>query len=852
MIGDTITLVESCVVCYSAIREDEPMLVCTDCQNAGHKKHIEAWLSKKKICPVCSQVYSNGLFVLVESGGSKHTYNLKMKLRKGFNEVFQNFSFRYNFYDFQVSVLTNLLMNYRQVNSQVLVMPPGGGKTIIALQAASALQVNTLILVPNLAVMGSWFDRAEMFFEEGDKVHFLQDIMGKDYGALHPLTVITYSRLNTEMKNYLKNLPLKKGKFREEEENFIERLKDHDIGLMIIDEAHKLTSRWGEVVKELYDILDGKTERLKLLGLTATPPKQSTGEYEGLFQKTIRIELPPLVREGIIAPYQDLVYVITVPDATILDTELDDLREVPIRKYRKFDIDIRNFLLNKGRQEIRWLSTYKGIMDYSTIYLHAAMEVISAEYRTMGDRLRALMIYDRETNNRGGYNAAKDAFYACIQDSEIDKLNPILMTGSSLYVDDDFADELKGLHETWCEKNGVEIWFKVKKMDGYVEFRGTGRDHSTDTTSRFITSVFESGRTKLLIGTRHLLGEGWDSLRLNTIIDMTFNTNYATVNQIKGRAFRILPQEPRKVSNIWEFILDPAISERTYDQYLKFVKRHKDYYGIDMKGEIRSGVSRIDPNFSSGRNARRWIILQGGIGAENITARSFNRASSRPQARLKWKVGEKIGEHQNTIRINLHSQLPRYIKKKTTMKDKVLLMAASILFGLPEMGERQFLEMVTTSILHYINAICTYYDAPATWDFDPEEIARTYPELIYSIPITERFAKHEELIDVLTSDSPIAALEFRFCGVLTEMDLSARWISRRFNNRISRWFVKRFQSTETSSSSVVCLLPLPVNSIEIDDFVDKDLYPVLSDVVMRERPSMKKPIEAVIETRYKT
>ena len=164
MMTEMTSTYENCVICYSVIQQDEPVLICTDCQNAGHKKHIEVWLSKKKICPVCSQPYSNGLFILVKSSGGEHAYTLKMRLMKGFNEVFQKFSFRYNFYDFQVSVLSNLLLNFRQVKSQVLVIPPGGGKTIIGLQTASALQVNTLILVPNLAVMGSWFDRAEMFF----------------------------------------------------------------------------------------------------------------------------------------------------------------------------------------------------------------------------------------------------------------------------------------------------------------------------------------------------------------------------------------------------------------------------------------------------------------------------------------------------------------------------------------------------------------------------------------------------------------------------------------------------------------------------------------------------------------
>lgn len=57
-----------------------------------------------------------------------------------------------------------------------------------------------------------------------------------------------------------------------------------------------------------------------------------------------------------------------------------------------------------------------------------------------------------------------------------------------------------------------------------------------------------------MIGTRGILGEGWDCPALNTLIDLTGVSAYMSVNQVHGRAIRIDLTKPEKVANIYDIV----------------------------------------------------------------------------------------------------------------------------------------------------------------------------------------------------------------------------------------------------------------------------------------------------------
>ncbi|MBO5270569.1 MAG: helicase, partial [Clostridia bacterium] len=70
----------------------------------------------------------------------------------------------------------------------------------------------------------------------------------------------------------------------------------------------------------------------------------------------------------------------------------------------------------------------------------------------------------------------------------------------------------------------------------------------------FVGELFEAGEIQILIGTKSLLGEGWDSPCINSLILASFVGSFVLSNQMRGRAIRTDKNDPEKVANIWHLV----------------------------------------------------------------------------------------------------------------------------------------------------------------------------------------------------------------------------------------------------------------------------------------------------------
>ncbi|MUU78993.1 DEAD/DEAH box helicase family protein [Winogradskyella endarachnes] len=74
-----------------------------------------------------------------------------------------------------------------------------------------------------------------------------------------------------------------------------------------------------------------------------------------------------------------------------------------------------------------------------------------------------------------------------------------------------------------------------------------------------ITQLFETGYIRVLIGTKSLLGEGWDAPSINSLILASFIGSFVSSNQMRGRAIRKDADSPNKTGNIWHLAcVDPT------------------------------------------------------------------------------------------------------------------------------------------------------------------------------------------------------------------------------------------------------------------------------------------------------
>ncbi len=72
-----------------------------------------------------------------------------------------------------------------------------------------------------------------------------------------------------------------------------------------------------------------------------------------------------------------------------------------------------------------------------------------------------------------------------------------------------------------------------------------------------VTALFTAGEVTILVGTQALLGEGWDAPAINSLVLASNAGAFMLSNQMRGRAIRIDPQRPGKVSNIWHLATIP-------------------------------------------------------------------------------------------------------------------------------------------------------------------------------------------------------------------------------------------------------------------------------------------------------
>ena len=144
------------------------------------------------------------------------------------------------------------------------------------------------------------------------------------------------------------------------------------------------------------------------------------------------------------------------------------------------------------------------------------------------------------------------------------------------YLDNTFSYEILNDH------NYVEVIVNYSQRKQIIEL---------------VTKMFEKGLFKVLIATKSLLGEGWDSPCINTLIMASFVGSYVLSNQMRGRAIRFYNQNVNKKANVWHLAcLNPYDYHLSYDFY-NLEKRFSSFVGINIQNHtIENGLERLGIN----------------------------------------------------------------------------------------------------------------------------------------------------------------------------------------------------------------------------------------------------------------
>ena len=116
----------------------------------------------------------------------------------------------------------------------------------------------------------------------------------------------------------------------------------------------------------------------------------------------------------------------------------------------------------------------------------------------------------------------------------------------------------------------------------------------TGTLVRAFSELFEQGVLDTLVGTRGLLGEGWDAPRVNSVVLASYVGAFVTTNQMRGRALRSDPEDPDKVASVWHVAACAPGTESGLEDLAALEERFRTFVGLSHDGgSIESGLARL-------------------------------------------------------------------------------------------------------------------------------------------------------------------------------------------------------------------------------------------------------------------
>ena len=181
----------------------------------------------------------------------------------------------------------------------------------------------------------------------------------------------------------------------------------------------------------------------------------------------------------------------------------------------------------------------------------------------------------------------------------------------------------------------------------------------------YVSRLFEEGKIRVLVGTKSLLGEGWDAPCVNTLILASFVGSFMLSNQMRGRAIRTYAGEPGKTANIWHLVTVERpwlTAEKWSDRIdLKSIEEPDLLQSYDFRTVARRFDCFVGPDYESGtiRNGiGRISVLRPPFnekGIERIDAEMFAAASRRAELASVWHRAL----DGTSARINEASEIPQ-------------------------------------------------------------------------------------------------------------------------------------------------------------------------------------------------
>jgi superfamily II DNA or RNA helicase len=342
-------------------------------------------------------------------------------------------------------------------------------------------------------------------------------------------------------------------------------------------------------------------------------------------------------------------------------------------RYRAVAAALRELGFNLTRQGIRrGASDVDRLLTTSGAKSVALVEVVDCEYRARDQTVRALVLADSEEGAtasdsplvavlRPDAGTAPDAVRALANDGRTAPLRPLLVSGRGLRCAADDGDVLLAALEERAPRELVG-WTARGDGHGLVRLQARGIGWQPRVWVGLATELLAAGVTKALVGTRGLLGEGWDAPCVNVLVDLSVATTSVSVTQMRGRSLRLDPDDPDKIASNWDIVCVAPDLMRGDADYQRFVRKHLHLFAPSEDGVIEAGPSHVHPSLSP-------FAPPPASAFDEINRSMIERAREHRRARELWAIGEPyLGEERDTLvvkperpsEITEHAEPPTY------------------------------------------------------------------------------------------------------------------------------------------------------------------------------------------------
>ncbi|WP_037410156.1 DEAD/DEAH box helicase family protein [Candidatus Solirubrobacter pratensis] len=313
-------------------------------------------------------------------------------------------------------------------------------------------------------------------------------------------------------------------------------------------------------------------------------------------------------------------------------------------RYEAVAAALRELGFQLTRQGIRrGASEVDRLMTGSQAKALGLVEVLSAEADARGDALRALVLTDAELASQRPDDAltgvldpaagsARHALLAIAADPRSAAMRPLLVSGRGLRCAPADAEVLLEALKADAEDRFTLPEWEAETDGLLVSLRSSGAEWVPRAWVELATRLLAEGTTSVLVGTRAMLGEGWDCPPLNVLVDLSVATTGVSVQQMRGRSLRLDPDDGEKVASNWDVVCIAPDLVRGSADYERFVRKHLHLFAPAEDGEIEAGPSHVHPEL--GPFAPPAVERFAALNREQVA-----RAADRAGARERWKVG---------------------------------------------------------------------------------------------------------------------------------------------------------------------------------------------------------------------